>query len=109
MQLSGYRSMWVVTMFDLPVDTPSARRDSAQFRQLLLKNGFTMLQFSVYGRHSVSEEQAHVHTSRIEHELPPDGEVRVLMVTERQFEKMRIFWGKIRKPCPASPEQLTLF
>src|SRR5690606_12564209 len=58
--ISGYRCMWVVTMFDLPVDTKAARRAYAQFRKKLLRDGFTQMQFSVYIRHCASEENAAV-------------------------------------------------
>lgn len=101
--------MWLIAMFDLPVDTKQARRHYAEFRKLLLKDGFTRMQYSVYGRHCASEENADVHQQRIERRLPPDGEVRILAVTDRQFERMRIFWGKMRKSTPAPPAQLSLF
>lgn len=109
MRLSSYRSMWLIAMFDLPVDTRESRRNYAQFRKFLLKDGFTQMQYSVYGRHCASEENATVHYGRIERRLPPDGEVRVLGVTDRQFERMRIFWGKMRKSTPAPLPQLSLF
>lgn len=109
MELSAYRFMWVVTMFDLPVDTKAARRAYAQFRKYLLKDGFTRLQYSVYVRHSFSEENATVHIRRVETAVPDDGEVRILIITDKQFEKMRTFWGKTRKPAPKAPQQLMLF
>lgn len=96
-------------MFDLPVDTKAAKRNYALFRKFLLTDGFTQLQFSVYGRHCSSEENADVHLKRIERNLPPDGEVRVLTVTDKQFERMRIFWGKMRTSPTAAPGQLALF
>ncbi len=109
MRVSGYRCMWIVVMFDLPVDTPSARRAYAQFRKHLLKDGFAMMQFSVYIRHCVSEENADVHYRRVEMAVPDDGEVRLITVTDKQFERMRIFWGKRRKPPEPPPAQLELF
>lgn len=109
MYLSGYRCMWVVTMFDLPVDTKAARKAYAQFRKSLLKNGFTRMQFSVYTRHCASEENADVHIQRVQGILPDDGEVRVLTITDKQFERMRVFWGKRRKPPEPAPHQLELF
>ncbi len=109
MQLSSYRAVWLVTMFDLPVDTKQARRQYALFRKFLLQDGFTRLQFSIYGRHCASEENAHVHIRRIERKLPPDGEVRILAVTDKQFERMRIFWGKLRQSATSAPSQLSLF
>lgn len=48
--------MWVIVMFDLPTDTPKARKAYARFRTDLLKDGFTMMQYSVYIRHCASIE-----------------------------------------------------
>src|SRR2546430_13570223 len=45
---------------------------SARFRKGLLKDGFMMLQYSVYARHCASEENAHVHIQRVERMVPPD-------------------------------------
>jgi len=101
--------MWVVVMFDLPVDTPQARHAYTQFRGWLLKDGFTMLQYSVYARHSSSEENAQVHINRVQGWVPDDGEVRIITITDKQFERMRIFWGKARKIPAPQPEQLTFF
>ena len=106
---SGYRAVWIVAMFDLPTDTKKARRDYTVFRKSLLQNGFCMLQYSVYIRHCASEENADVHYGRIKNFLPPDGEVRLLTVTDKQFERMQTFWGKLRKPPPPAPKQLELF
>ena len=101
--------MWVITMFDLPTGTPAERKCYAQFRKHLLKDGFTMMQYSVYARHCPSEENARVHTMRLEGALPPDGEVRVLCITDKQFERMQVFWAKKRKPPAERPVQLQLF
>ena len=101
--------MWVLVMFDLPVGTKRARRDYATFRKQLLTDGFAMLQFSVYARCCASEENAAVHIVRVERWLPNDGEVRVLLLTDKQFERMRIFWGKHRQEPQKTPQQLELF
>jgi len=105
----GYRSMWLLAMFDLPTDTKKARRAYTQFRKGLLKDGFQQLQYSVYARYCISRKYADVHVGRIEQSLPPDGEVRLLTVTEKQFQRMLVFWGKRRKPPEAAPCQLELF
>lgn len=101
--------MWLVAMFDLPVDTKAARRAYAQFRKALLKDGFSKMQFSVYARHCASEENTDVHVGRVQAALPGDGEVRLLTITDKQFERMRVFWGKLRKPPEQPPAQLELF
>lgn len=109
MELSGYRFMWIVTMFDLPVDSKAAKRAYAQFRKALLKDGFAKMQFSVYIRHCASRENAAVHLQRVEAAVPDDGEVRVIAITDKQFERMRVFWGKKRRPTEPPPAQLELF
>ena len=107
--MNGYRCMWVLAMFDLPTDTKKARRQYALFRKSLLQDGFTMMQFSVYARHCPSKENADVHVRRIEQALPPDGEVRVIVITDKQFGRMRVFWGKLRKTPDQPPLQMELF
>lgn len=107
--LSGYRGMWLFAMFDLPVHDRRARRRYAQFRRLLLSEGFSMLQFSVYARYCSSEEAATAHRNRIRAELPRIGQVRLLAVTDRQFAKMEVYVGKSKVPAESMPDQLVLF
>jgi len=109
MILSGYRAVWIFAMFDLPTDTKKARKDYTDFRKHLLKDGFTMLQYSVYVRHCSSEENADVHYNRVKSFLPDDGEVRLVTITDKQFARMETHWGKMRKPAPPAPRQLELF
>ncbi len=109
MQVTGYRNVWVLAMFDLPTDTKQARRAYTLFRQGLLKDGFTMLQYSVYARYCAGEENAQVHFERVKRILPPDGEVRLLNFTDKQFARMQVSWGKMRKPPEPPPRQLELF
>lgn len=101
--------MWIVTLFDLPVDTKTARREYARFRKFLLEDGFQLMQYSVYIRHCASEENAEVHLRRIEGHLPPAGEVRIFTITDKQFERIRVFWGKKRRKPEQAPVQLELF
>jgi len=107
--LSGYRGMWLFALFDLPVDTKKARRRYAQFRRMLLEEGFSQLQYSVYARYCASQEHADALAGRIRRAVPPDGHVRLLAVTDRQFGKMEVYYGKTRRPTESAPEQLLLF
>ena len=72
-------------MFDLPTATEKARKDYTHFRKSLLKDGFTMLQYSVYVRHCASEENADVHYQRVKGFLPPDGEVRLFKIKYKKY------------------------
>lgn len=96
-------------MFDLPVTSKEARKRYAQFRKALLSRGFTMLQFSVYARHCSSEEFADGVRQDIRAVLPPDGQVRLLGVTDRQFGKMEVYFGKKRTRTEEPPKQFMLF
>jgi CRISPR-associated protein Cas2 len=105
----GWRSMWVIAMFDLPTDTPEQRRDYTRFRKELLNDGFAMMQYSVYSRHCASMENAEVHVSRMGKCLPPAGEVRFVTITDAQFGRIRTFVGKKRQPTAPKPGQMELF
>ena len=101
--------MWIIVLFDLPTDDKEARRDYSNFRKSLLNDGFSMMQYSVYMRHCASEENAKVHSQRVKAHLPPDGEVRIIKITDKQFSKIEVYFGKKRKPIEKAPEQLMFF
>lgn len=109
MELNGYRIMWLFVFFDLPTDTAKDRRNAAGFRKNLLKDGFTMKQYSVYMRHCASSESADVHEKRIKRLLPPLGKVNVLRITDKQFGNIMNFWERAKEPKEQQPIQLELF
>ena len=96
-------------MFDLPTDTKSARKQYSQFRKFLLNDGYDIMQYSIYSRHHASEENAQVHIQRVKERLPPDGEVRIVKITDKQFGRIEIFFGKFSQPVQVPPEQLEFF
>jgi CRISPR-associated protein Cas2 len=109
MELNAYRIMWLFVFFDLPTDTKKDRKNAQQFRKNLLKDGFTMMQYSVYIRHCASSESADVHEKRVNYLLPPLGKVSILRITDKQFGNILNFWGKFQEPTEPQPQQLELF
>ena len=107
--LNAYQIMWLFTFFDLPVETKPQRHRATRFRKDLLSDGFTMMQFSVYVRHCASREWADVHIQRVRNWTPPEGQVSILMVTDRQYGQIVTLWGARQKPEPRRPQQLELF
>jgi CRISPR-associated protein Cas2 len=107
--LSGYQGMWLFALFDLPVDTKKHRKAYARFRKSLLIEGFSMLQFSVYARYCTGEEASDAFKRRVRTQIPDDGQVRLIAITDRQFGKMEIFCGKTKHPAEQPPDQLLLF
>ncbi len=102
--------MRVLVMFDMPTNTKEDRKNCMKFRQSLIKEGFMMLQYSVYMRICKGVANANSHLDRLDLILPPKGHIRALLLTERQFDNMRLLLGK-RSECEKSnkPRQLTLF
>ena len=100
--------MWVIVLFDLPTDNKQARKQYTKFRKHLLEDGFSMMQYSVYMRHCASDENAEVHVRRVKIFLPPDGEVRIIKITDKQFGRIQIYYGKKRKPIERPPVQIEL-
>jgi CRISPR-associated protein Cas2 len=107
--LSGYKAMWLFAMFDLPVDKPELRREYTQFRAALLRQGFSMLQYSVYAHYVASEDTEEALRRKVHAALPSHGQIRLISVTDRQFEKMEVYVGKKRKPVDDPPMQMALF
>lgn len=108
-QISPYRAMWIVVMFDLPVTTKAQRRRAAQFRKGLLQDGYTMVQFSIYSRPCLTDESAGVHLRRVEKMVPEEGRVRILRITDQQYQRMLCFEGSCPVPGEQLPGQMTLF
>ena len=106
---SGWRTVWLFVMFDLPTFTKGHRKAASRYRKGLLKDGFSMMQYSVYYRHCVSTEQAEVHSKHLSAEVPAEGEVRLITITDKQFAKMQIIQGKKRSEPENSPAQLEFF
>lgn len=69
-----------------------------------------MSQFSVYLRFCAGKEQAEARIRAVGKQVPAEGKVHVLSVTDRQFEAMAVFRGdgKRRRGKPP-PNQLELF
>ena len=90
-RFSEYQVMWIFVFFDLPTETKSERKKYAEFRKNLLRDGFSMFQFSIYLRHCPSRENADVHIKRVKSWLPAEGYVGILMVTDKQFSQTELF------------------
>ena len=109
MRLNEYRILWVIVFFDLPTLTKKDRKVAGKFRKDLVKDGFAMLQLSIYVRHCASRENADVHGLRVKKSLPEHGHVVMMCITDKQFGMMEVFYGKKEALITPPPQQLTLF
>ncbi|KYP81797.1 CRISPR-associated protein Cas2 [Ferroacidibacillus organovorans] len=102
--------MRLLVLFDLPVGTGLERKAASRFRTFLLTDGYYMIQFSCYCRICGSFEIADKHERRLEANLPVKGSVRSLVVTEKQFSRMKILVGEhVSNEVKIHSEQLVLF
>lgn len=108
-RLNQYRIMWILVFFDLPTETKTERKIYAEFRKNILKDGFTMFQFSIYLRHCASRENAEVHIKRVKKILPEKGHIGIMSITDKQFGEMEIFFGKKCKEKDTGSQQLEMF
>lgn len=101
--------MWCVVMFDLPVQTKTERREATKFRKLLIDAGYSMIQFSVYGKYSPTSSSNMQVEQFIKSNLPAKGEVRIFHLTDNQWASATRFRSKKKEPNEAAPEQFVLF
>ena len=102
--------MRIIVFFDLPIVKKKERKIYTQFRRFLLKDGYDMIQFSVYSRLCNGTDMMNKHLKRLSQSLPDKGSIRCLTVTEKQYEEMKFLVGKPTvKERKVNSEQLSLF
>lgn len=89
--------MRMIVFFDLPTKTTEDRKIYAEFRRELLKDGFYMIQYSVYGRICNGVDAVDKHLERLKKYVPNVGSIRVLNVTEKQYASIFIISGNKKK------------
>ena len=102
--------MRLLVFFDLPVVEKVDKRAYVQFRRFLLKDGYDMIQFSVYARVCNGQDALEKHVARLRTNKPEKGSVRYLQVTEKQFTGIKVLVGvKKRVEKRESADQLAFF
>ena len=100
--------MRVLVFFDLPVVTSENRRTYSKFRKFLLKNGFIMLQESVYCKLALNGTAVNAIIDNVHRNKPQEGPVQLLTVTEKQYSKMDIIIGELKSEVLDSDERLVI-
>ncbi len=89
----SFRFMRVIVFFDLPSVSFEEKRSYTKFRKYLLKNGFLMLQESVYTKLALNQTVADGVIKALKANKPEKGIVQMLCITEKQFSKMEYVVG----------------
>ena len=102
--------MRMIVMFDLPVKTAAQRKIATKFRKFLIDDGYHMLQFSIYTRVCNGTDAVEKHKRRLNTSLPSNGSVRLMVITEKQFQNMEILVGQLKSEKKEEKyDQLTLY
>ena len=88
------RFMRIIVMFDLPVGAEKERKMATKFRNFLLDDGYIMMQFSVYSRICKNNDDLQKHINRLKINTSKKGNIRLIQVTEKQYDNMIMFSGE---------------
>lgn len=103
------RFMRIIVMFDLPVITDKEKKAATKFRKFLLDEGFIMMQYSVYSRICKNNDDLNKHINRLKLNTPKTGNIRLLQVTENQYNNIIMFSGTKSIEEDISIESLLIF
>ena len=100
--------MRIMVFFDLPTITPANRKDYSNFIKYLIKNGFIMMQESVYSKLALNSTVVNSIVNGIKNNKPPEGIVQIITLTEKQFSKMEIITGEYKVNVLDTDERLVI-
>jgi len=92
-------------MFDLPVETSSERKSYRHFVKFLKGDGFVMMQKSVYTKLLVNNHSEDQERKMITSNVPSNGLVSMLTITEKQFQTIENIIGDFSKVYLNSDER----
>lgn len=88
-----YNFMRMIVFFDLPMQTKNEIKIYTRFRKYLIKSGFNMLQFSVYSKIFNNVDSANKYIKILKKNVPSQGQIRIMIVTEKQYADIEIIIG----------------
>lgn len=104
----SYRYMRVIVMFDLPVTLSEDLREYTRFRKYLIKNGFLMMQESIYCKLALNTTVSDAVIKNVKKNKPRKGLVQILTLTEKQFSKMELIVGDYSSDVLDTDERLVV-
>lgn len=88
-----YNFMRILLFFDLPMVTQKDRKIYSDFRKHLIKNGYIMIQYSVYCKIFNNRDAAINHINMLNKNIPSKGYIRIMLITEKQYNNSIIIIG----------------
>ncbi len=81
----SFRFMRIIVFFDLPTETAADKTAYRQFRTFLIKEGFIMMQKSVYFKLALNGSTVELVKRHLANQVPTKGTVQIMVITEKQF------------------------
>lgn len=104
----SYRFMRIIVFFDLPTLTSEERRSYTKFRKSLIKDGFIMMQESVYTKIALNSTAADLIKNKVRKYTPSNGLVQLLCITEKQYSNMEYLAGVKDTKCIDTDSRLVI-
>lgn len=98
--------MRTIIFFDLPNVYSIDKRNYNRFRKYLIKEGFIMLQESVYSKISLNNQQSDALIQRIKKNSPKKGVIQLLTITEKQYSNIQYILGNNENKVINSEDRL---
>ncbi len=90
-----YSYMRIILFYDLPFDNKDDTKNYTKFRSNILKLGYIQIQYSIYARVVQNKQMVQQHVKKVEKVLPPGGSIRIIVLTEKQYNEMIILRGEM--------------
>ena len=101
--------MRLVVFVDPASETRHERKVKREFEEFLFRDGFALLQAGVYTRVADGRTNAELHERRLRANRPDAGMVRLLVLTERQFQGAVLLSGEDHAQETEIGSQLDIF
>lgn len=98
--------MRMILFFDLPSVTKKDIKEYNKFVNYLKKNGFVRMQESVFTKLALNPTIVNLTMNDIRKNVPPEGIVSVLNITENQFASIDHLIGEIKTDVIISSEKV---
>ena len=91
--MNEIKYMRLILFFDLPSKESYEKKEYTYFHKALVKNGYIMMQFSVYIKATNSFSKINREIDKLRKYIPRGGNIRIISITETQYNNMTIILG----------------
>lgn len=102
----SFRFMRILLFFDLPMLTSKEQKAYRTFIKIIKKEGFYMLQESVYIKLAINQQVVDSVKNKIKKSLPDNGSIMLLSITEKQFSSIDFMLGENKTDVVNSTDRI---